>query len=85
MLRGPLRSWQPPEPILYAVVSGILGARIFYYFEFYKEHFADKPWYHMFFIWEGGIVFYGGLLFATIVILVYLKAKRLPVMNSSVP
>jgi phosphatidylglycerol---prolipoprotein diacylglyceryl transferase len=66
---------------LYAVVSGVLGARLFYYFEFYQRHFSDRPWYVMFYIWEGGIVFYGGLLAATVVILSYLRAKQLPVMK----
>src|SRR5438105_3466527 len=47
---------------IYAVVSGILGSRLFYYIEFYQKHFAERPWYVMFFIWEGGIVFYGGLI-----------------------
>jgi phosphatidylglycerol:prolipoprotein diacylglycerol transferase len=64
---------------IYAVVSGILGSRLFYYIEFYQKHFADRPWYVLFFIWEGGIVFYGGLIAGAATVLTYLKVKRLPV------
>lgn len=66
---------------LVAVVSGILGSRLFYYVEFYSKHFANRPWYHMFYIWEGGIVFYGGLVAGAAAVLLYLRLNKLPVMK----
>jgi phosphatidylglycerol:prolipoprotein diacylglycerol transferase len=85
---------------LYAVVSGILGARLMYYWEFYRHKFpvpvpegqheftqivngktiflknlsfAERPWYTVFYIHEGGIVFYGGFLLAALVVVLYLR------------
>jgi phosphatidylglycerol:prolipoprotein diacylglycerol transferase len=63
------------------VVSGILGSRIFYYVEFYDVHFAHRPLWVMFAIWEGGIVFYGGLLAGMATVLAYLKLKGLHVLK----
>jgi len=79
------REGEDPNHVLdvgiYAVVSGILGSRIFYYLEFYEKHFKDRPLWSMFAIWEGGIVFYGGLIGGMVTVLIFLKAKRLHVMK----
>jgi phosphatidylglycerol:prolipoprotein diacylglycerol transferase len=45
------------------------------YFQYLS--FAERPWYTFFFVHEGGIVFYGGLLLATFAIALYIgRANR---------
>ncbi len=44
---------------LYVLAGGILGARILFYMQ-YPEQFSS--WVDFFAIWNGGLVFYGGLL-----------------------
>lgn len=62
--------------IFYILVSSLLGARLLfvalnraYYFEHIPEIFQ---------IWEGGLVFYGGLILAFVVSVWFIKKNRLP-------
>ncbi len=74
------------------VVTGVLGARIFYYAEFYRtpfevepgvyKSFAERPWWTVFAIWEGGIVFYGGLIAGTLAAIGYFAWRKLPVLRA---
>jgi len=62
---------------LYAVLGGIFGARALYYYEFYDRYFRQRPWYELFYVHQGGFVFYGGFACAFAACLVYLLwAKR---------
>jgi phosphatidylglycerol:prolipoprotein diacylglycerol transferase len=61
------RGIDPTVPLdigLLALVTSLLGAHLFYYVEFYDVHFADRPWWAAIAVWEGGLVFYGGVITA---------------------
>ncbi|MFQ5836149.1 MAG: prolipoprotein diacylglyceryl transferase, partial [bacterium] len=61
---------------LWVLASGIVGARIFYVLDqlyWYLEHPQD-----ILRIWQGGLVFYGGLLFSLITSLYFIRRHRLP-------
>ncbi len=58
-------------------LSAILGSRLLFVLV-NLEHFRDDP-FQILKIWEGGLVFYGGLLLAVAVSFGYLRWKRLPV------
>jgi phosphatidylglycerol---prolipoprotein diacylglyceryl transferase len=61
----------------YTILSSILGSRILFVLTdlgFFLEHPLK-----ILNVWEGGLVFYGGLLAAVGVSLVYMKLHRLPV------
>lgn len=59
------------------VLSAIVGSRLlFVLVEF--DHYRNYP-SHILRIWEGGLVFYGGLILAVVVSIGYLKLNRLPV------
>jgi phosphatidylglycerol---prolipoprotein diacylglyceryl transferase len=58
-----------------AVGFGVLGARTFYYIQFYTEKFADRPWWKFFAVWEGGIVYYGGLILGAIACIIYISRR----------
>jgi phosphatidylglycerol:prolipoprotein diacylglycerol transferase len=59
----------------YLIVGGILGARILYVVE-YPFYYLANPLSALK-IWEGGLVFYGGLLGAVAVLLLFVRHRRL--------
>lgn len=59
----------------YVALAGILGSRVFYVLQdpsYYQSHLLD-----IFKLWEGGLVFHGGLLCALPVGWFFLKRKKL--------
>ncbi len=63
---------------LYALISGVIGARIFYVVHHFSR-FRGYPWWHVFAVWQGGLEFLGGVIAAVIVVVIYLLRHRLPV------
>ncbi len=61
------------------IAGGILGARILYVISYYSEEFADKPWYEIFLLRRSGLVYYGGLIGASISTVLYCLKEKLPV------
>jgi phosphatidylglycerol:prolipoprotein diacylglycerol transferase len=51
----------------------LVGSKVFYAIQF-----NTSPWWRVFYIWEGGLVFYGGLIGGTTVALAYIFWNRLP-------
>ncbi len=78
-LRQAAREGLPKEKItdigFYALFSGIIGSRIFFIATDWP-HFAGHP-LDMLKIWEGGLVFYGGVIFALPTVLWYAKRHGL--------
>ena len=72
-----------PEKVLdlgpWIIVGTIIGARIFYVMTHWQEEFANKPFTEIFMVQRGGLVFYGGLIGASLLTLVYMLYKKLPV------
>jgi len=62
---------------VYVLIASVVGARLFYVIEFWPE-FITNP-LNVFFVWQGGLVFYGGLLLAVITILIYAQASKINV------
>ena len=62
---------------IYLVLSGILGARIFYVILEYRNFENDIA--GIFKIWEGGLVFYGGFITAFATGYFLIKKNKLPV------
>lgn len=57
------------------MVSGIIGARLL--FDVVNWHlFVDNP-IEALYVWKGGLVWYGGLLFATAVGMIYMRWKKM--------
>jgi phosphatidylglycerol:prolipoprotein diacylglycerol transferase len=59
------------------VVSSIVGARIFYIL--FNVHFYIDNAAMIIRIWEGGLIFYGGLLCAAVASILYMRFKKIPV------
>jgi phosphatidylglycerol:prolipoprotein diacylglycerol transferase len=77
-----LKAGQNPDHItnvaLYALIAGVVGARIFYVVHHFSQ-FRGDPWWSVFAVWKGGLEFIGGLSLAVIVVVVYLLRYKLSV------
>jgi len=62
---------------MWCLIGGFVGARALYIFLFWSQ-FRDDP-VRVFYVWEGGLAFQGGLVGALLLTYVYLKVKRLSV------
>ncbi|MFH1508759.1 MAG: prolipoprotein diacylglyceryl transferase [bacterium] len=60
---------------IYIFIGSFIGARLFYILLFTEEFSAD--WMEVFRIWNGGMVFYGGLIGALLASYIYIKVKKL--------
>ncbi len=60
--------------IFYIIIFGVLGGRFFYIFT-NLDSFMKRP-LDVFKIWEGGLVFYGGFIFAAIFVVIYTRLKK---------
>ena len=61
------------------IIGAIVGARTLYVFSYWPELFAGKPIAEIFMVWKGGLVFYGGLIGATLAGILYARLKKLTV------
>lgn len=59
-----------------ALIFGVFGARLFYFVHYYQRSFAHRPFWSLFYVWEGGLEFYGGMLCALVAVAVYLRIKQ---------
>ena len=71
---------QDPDRIssiaMYALLCGIVGARIFYVFH-YQDHFEGRPM-EVFAVWQGGLELLGGVIAAIGFVWFYLWKWKLP-------
>jgi len=58
---------------VWAVMAGLVGARLAFV-STNLDRFADRPW-AVLFVWEGGLAFFGGLLFGALTALWYLRRQ----------
>jgi phosphatidylglycerol:prolipoprotein diacylglycerol transferase len=60
------------------ILGTVVGARALYVVTYWKSQFAAVPFWRVFAVWEGGLVFYGGLVGATAAGIGYIVVRRLP-------
>ena len=60
------------------ILGAIIGGRTLYVITFWKEQFADNPVPEVFMVQHGGLVFYGGLIGASLAFILYVRLKKLP-------
>lgn len=60
------------------IIGAIIGARLLYVIMFWRDQFADAPFFEVFKVWEGGLVYYGGLIGASLTCILYTNIRRLP-------
>jgi prolipoprotein diacylglyceryltransferase len=71
-----------PQIGILALIGGVLGARIAYIIENREVFFpatGSPDWSSMLNITSGGLIYFGGVIFATLMVLGYLRLKGLPI------
>lgn len=80
VMRGARREGLPTEPVLdlafVAVLAAIVGSRLLYVLFNLSEYLADPL--RIFKVWEGGLIFHGGLLLAIPACLLAVRRSNLP-------
>jgi phosphatidylglycerol:prolipoprotein diacylglycerol transferase len=80
--RRALRAGIAAEKIIdlgpWLIIGTILGARTLYVVSYWKEEFAGRPLTEILMVWQGGLVFYGGLIGASVAGILYVRLKKLP-------
>jgi phosphatidylglycerol---prolipoprotein diacylglyceryl transferase len=79
--RRGLRDGIPAEKILdigpWLIVGTIVGARALHVVTYWREEFSGRPFWEVFAVWNGGLVFYGGLIGASVAGVLYARMKHL--------
>jgi phosphatidylglycerol:prolipoprotein diacylglycerol transferase len=60
------------------LVGAIAGARALYVVTYWKESFAAEPLKEIFMVQHGGLVYYGGLIGASLACILFAVVKKLP-------
>lgn len=80
--RRALRAGIAAEQILdlgpWLIIGTIVGARTLYVISYWRESFAGQPVGEIFAVWHGGLVYYGGLIGASLACILYTRFKKLP-------
>jgi phosphatidylglycerol:prolipoprotein diacylglycerol transferase len=63
---------------LWLIVGAVVGARALFVISYWREQFAGKPLWEIFMVQHGGLVYYGGLIGATLAGVLYASARSLP-------
>lgn len=64
------------DAFLWMVLSSLVGGRLFYVVLFWQDFWADPV--RIFKLWEGGMVFYGGIFGAILALWIVLRRKKIP-------
>ncbi len=74
-----------PESILdlgpWLIIGAIVGARALYVATFWRQQFAGQPFIHMLMVWQGGLVFYGGFIGATVGSILFALRRKIRLWN----
>jgi phosphatidylglycerol:prolipoprotein diacylglycerol transferase len=80
VMRGARREGLPPEAVLdlafVAILAAIVGSRLLYVLFNLRDYLGDPL--RVFKVWEGGLIFHGGLLLAIPACLYVVRRSRLP-------
>lgn len=78
--RRGVRDGIPRETVLdigpWLIIGTIFGARVLYVTTYWNEQFAGKPISEIFMVQHGGLVYYGGLIGASLACILYVRFKK---------
>ncbi|OGC04270.1 hypothetical protein A2276_06695 [candidate division WOR-1 bacterium RIFOXYA12_FULL_43_27] len=63
------------DGVLWVMLASIVGARLFYVVEFWNTFSSPLD---MLRVWEGGLVFYGGMFFGVLALILFGFTKKIP-------
>lgn len=80
--RRAMRDGINPDTIIdlgpWLLVGAIIGARTLYVVSYWNESFAGRPLTEIFMVQHGGLVYYGGLIGASLACVLFVSLKKLP-------
>jgi len=59
------------------IIGAIAGGRTLYVISYWREQFAGGPWWEVFMVHRGGLVFYGGLIGASLACIIRVRLRKL--------
>jgi len=59
------------------IIGAIVGGRTLYVVTYWREQFAGGPWWEIFMVHHGGLVFYGGLIGASLACILRVRLGKL--------
>ncbi|HXT42442.1 MAG TPA: prolipoprotein diacylglyceryl transferase [Candidatus Angelobacter sp.] len=65
------------------ILGTLVGARGLYVLSYWREDFSGRPFWQIFNIRGGGLVFYGGLIGASLTCVLYVRWKKLPLWKTA--
>ncbi len=74
--RAKMTAGDAATALVLAMISGIIGSRVFYVVQFFDEYYRDNLW-EIIRIDHGGLVFYGGFLLAIAVLAAFAHWKKI--------
>ena len=85
--RRSLRVGIPGERVadlgIWLMIGAVLGSRLFYVISRWDAEFASRPLIEVFKLRQGGLVFYGGLIGASLACVFAVRAKKLPLWRTA--
>ena len=63
---------------LWLILGAVLGARTLYVATYWRDSFAGQPFWEIFMIQRGGLVFYGGLAGSALACIIFARLQKLP-------
>ena len=60
------------------IIATIVGARTLYVASYWNEEFAGRPWVDVFKVYQGGLVFYGGLIGCVVATIIFTRVQKIP-------
>ncbi len=82
-IRAGLDPQLPYDLSPWLILGGLVGARAMYVISYWDRDFAGQPWTDIFAIWQGGLVFYGGLIGGTAAGIFRVTQLRLPLWKAA--
>ena len=78
--RAPMQPGQPEELLTWMAVGVILGGRLGYVIFYKPGYYLQNP-AEILMIWEGGMAFHGGFLGVILGVILWCRAKKLPLLS----
>lgn len=75
----PIKKELISDLLFYAVLGVVLGGRLGYTLFYNTSYYVNHP-LKIFYVWEGGMSFHGGLLGVLIVLLIFCRLRKLPLL-----
>ena len=75
----PLKKEELPDLLITAFLGLLIGARLFYMVFYHLPNFIADP-LSIFYIWNGGMSFHGGLLGVILALIYFLKKRKIPLL-----